>query len=235
MQELVGEQPCVHAEECLVLYADVVEADILGAALEAAALLLMVGEAVEVVVDGVVVDHLCDREVVEEARIIGAPQVLGEDLHEERLAHTDTTLDEEVLVELVAPTGKDLFGKWAIVEIVEQEAQHLLVVVIDNEATALRSQHHVVGDEDDELAVGVVDVLVGEVVGIGPLLVEVFAEAGGTLVHGEPRNLLLSLVLAEDREDASVPLLVASGLAPILRQLSGEASGIIVVHNTLRD
>lgn len=232
VEELVGEEASVHAEERLILYADVVEADILGAALEAAAILLVVGEAVEVVVDGVVVDHLRDRDVMEEARIIGAPQVLGKHLHEKRLAHTDTALDEEVLVELVAPTGKHLLGEWAVVEIVEQEAEHLLVVGIDDEAATLRRQHHIVGNEDDELAVGIVGVLVGEIETGRTLLVEVFTEASGALVHGEPWNLLLSLILAEDGEDASVPLLVASGLASILRQLSGEASGIIVIHNT---
>lgn len=73
VKELISEQPGVHAEERTVLYADVVEAHIFGFALEALAFLLKVSEAVEVVVDGVVVDHLCDRHVVKEARVVCAP------------------------------------------------------------------------------------------------------------------------------------------------------------------
>ena len=73
MKKLVGECFGVRAVELGRLYADVVEADVFGFALEALAFLLKVSEAVEVVVDGVVVDHLCDRHVVKEARVVCAP------------------------------------------------------------------------------------------------------------------------------------------------------------------
>ena len=84
VQELICEETSVHAEECAVLYADVVEAHVLRVALETTALLLVVGETVEVVVNGVVVDHLSDRQVPEETRVVGALEILAEDLHEER-------------------------------------------------------------------------------------------------------------------------------------------------------
>ena len=73
VKELISEQPGVHSEERAVLYADVVEAHVFGLALETSAFLLEVGEAVEVVVYGVVVDHLCDRQVVKETRVVCAP------------------------------------------------------------------------------------------------------------------------------------------------------------------
>ena len=70
VQELIGEETCVHAEESAVLYADVVEAHVLWVALETTALLLVVGETVEVVVNGVVIDHLRDRQVPEERGLL---------------------------------------------------------------------------------------------------------------------------------------------------------------------
>lgn len=98
VKELISEQPGVHAEERAVLYADVVEAHIFGFALETLAFLLKVSEAVEVVVDGVVVDHLSDRHVVKETRVVSEPQILAEYLHEERFANTYAALYKEVLV-----------------------------------------------------------------------------------------------------------------------------------------
>ena len=98
VQELIGEETCVHAEESAVLYADVVEAHVLWVALETTALLLVVGETVEVVVNGVVIDHLRDRQVPEETRVVGALEILAEDLHEERLAHTRTCASTVVVV-----------------------------------------------------------------------------------------------------------------------------------------
>ena len=111
VQELIGEETCVHAEESAVLYADVVEAHVLWVALETTALFLVVGETIEVVVNGVVIDHLRDRQVPEETRVVGALEILAEDLHEERLAHTDTALYEDALVQLVATTGKTSSAK----------------------------------------------------------------------------------------------------------------------------
>lgn len=153
VQELICEETSVHAEECAVLYADVVEAHVLRVALETTALLLVVGETVEVVVNGVVVDHLSDRQVPEETRVVGALEILAEDLHEERLAHTDTALYEDALVQLVATTGKDLLCQRAVVEIVKQETQHITVVVVNDELAPLRSKHNVVGNVHDECAV----------------------------------------------------------------------------------
>ena len=153
VEELIGEETCVHSEESAVLYADVVEAHVLWVALETTALLLVVGETVEVVVNGVVIDHLRDRQVPEETRAVGALEILAEDLHEERLAHTDTALYEDALVQLVATTGKDLLCQRTVVEVVEQETQHITVVVVNDELAPLRSKHNVVGNVHDECAV----------------------------------------------------------------------------------
>ena len=71
VEEFVGEQLGVGAVEFDRLHSDVVEADVDGRASEPFVFLFVVGVAVEVVVEGVVVHHLCNGQVVEEARVFG--------------------------------------------------------------------------------------------------------------------------------------------------------------------
>ena len=234
VEELIGKQPCVHAEECAVLYADVVEAHVLRVALEATALLLVVGEAVEVVVNGVVIDHLRDREVPKKARVVGSTQVLAEDLHEERFAHTDTALQEDALVQFVATTGKDLLSQWAVVEVVEQEAQHVSVVVVDDELAPLRSKYHGVGNVNEERAVSRVNTGVGKVVGLPTLFLYLVTEPQGSIMKREPSRGILPFVAAS-LQDASVPFDIASRTFAVLGKFIDEGLRIrFVVHNSYR-
>ncbi len=132
----------VDAVEGTVVETDVVEADVDGVDLEAAAVLFVVGVLVDVVVNREVVDHLGDGDVDEVAGVVGAPQVFGEYLHEHGLAHSYPTLQKNVFVELVTTVGEYILAQGAVVEVVEEEAHDILVVVVENELTALGREYY---------------------------------------------------------------------------------------------
>ena len=156
MEEFVGEDFCVHAVECGGLNSDVVEADVDGSALESTIFLLIECVSVEVVVECVVVDHLRDGEVVEEVWVVGVAEVFGEDLHKEGFAGTHIAVEQDVFVELVTSVGEYFFGKGAAVEVVEEEAEYLPVIVVDHKLAVLICEHFI-GDHSEQPCVGSVD------------------------------------------------------------------------------
>ena len=163
MQEVVDDGECVDAVEGAVFDADVVEAKVVRSDGEATAVFFVVCVSVDVVVYGEVVDHLRDRDVVEEARVVGSSEVFAEALHQEGFAGTYGSLYEDVFVQFVSARGEDLFGEGASVEVVEEESQDVAVVVVDFKSTVLGGEDDVVGDPYEEFAVRFVYVGVGEV------------------------------------------------------------------------
>lgn len=172
MEELGDELLGVLPEECLGGDADVVEAHVGGAAAVKGVVFLdagpvVVGVAVEVVVDGVVVNHFGDGDIEEEVGIVGVAEVFGEELHEECLADAFITAQEQGLGEFVAFVGEDGFGDGRIVEVMEEEEDDDAVVVVDDEFALLRSKDNVVGDVGKEAHVDVKDEGVGKVGELG--------------------------------------------------------------------
>lgn len=146
-EEIVGEDCGVHAVEYFVVVeADIVQAHVLGLGAESFAIFFVEGVSVEVVVDGVVVYHLRNGEIVEEAWRAGAPEIFGEALHEQCLSHSGGPLEHDVLVEFITSVGEDVFGEPAFVEIQEKESDDGAVVVVDDEGTVLRGEDYAVGD-----------------------------------------------------------------------------------------
>lgn len=81
VQKLVCEQLCIHSKKCNAVRTNVVEADVYRGALETSVFLLIVGVAVKVVVQRVVVHHLRYAQVVKGAWVVGVMQVFGKYLH----------------------------------------------------------------------------------------------------------------------------------------------------------
>lgn len=158
MKKLSDEAFAVLPEESLCLQSDVVEADIGGAAAVESIVFLdsgavVVGVAVEVVVDGVVVDHLGDGDIEEEVGVLCPAQIFGEDLHQECLAYTFVATDKERFGEFAALGGEDVFGEGAVVEVVEQKGDDLSVAVVDDELASLRGEDDVVCHAAEEVIV----------------------------------------------------------------------------------
>lgn len=156
MEEFIGQHLCIHAVEGGGLDADVIEADVYRLTPEALILLLVEGVAVEVVVEGIVVYHLRYREVVEEVGIVRVPEVFRENLHQESFTGSDIALEHDVLVELVTAIRKDFLGQGAVVEVEEQKAKHIPVVIVNHELAALICKD-LVGNPEKELCMGLVN------------------------------------------------------------------------------
>lgn len=228
-EEVVGEGSGFHAvEDFFVVEADVVEADVLRLWHEAAAVFFVEGVAVEVVVDGIVVDHLGYGEVVEEAGGFDAAEVFGEALHDEGFADAEAALEHDVFVEFVVSVGEDVFGFGAVVEVEEEEADDLAVVVVDDEGAALWSDDDVVCDVEEEVGVQQVDVGVGEVgEGADGFAAVVFgaADDGGDMCGGG-----VDVVVgagAGGVEEGLVPGEVAGWFDAVFGECSGEAVGVL--------
>ena len=230
-KEVVGQNRSVHTVENLVVVeADIVEAYILGLGHEAAATLLVESVAVEIVVDGVVVDHLRDRQIVEEARRVDALEVFGEALHYHSLADAEAALKHDVLVELVTAAGEHLLGQRAVVEIVEQEPDHAAVVVVDDKRTVLRLDDYIVGDIEKQVGVHLIDSGVGEIgVGLsGACAVVVDALDNLADLHGRVDSII-GRAVSERCEDTAIPLDIPRRNLSEARELVDEALRILAV------
>ncbi len=157
VEEVVDYGCGVDTVERAVFHADVVEAQVEGLDLEAGAAVFVVGVEVDVVVDGEVVYHLSDGYVVEEPWVGCEAEVFGEYLHYHSLADTYAALEHDVFVEFLATAGEHFFGEGALVEVVEEEAEDVAVVVVDVEAAALWGEDNLVGNGDEEFAVRLID------------------------------------------------------------------------------
>ena len=82
----------VNAVEWTIIHTNVIETKIYRTTLISFSLSFIVEKAVNVVVDGLVIDHLSDRHIEEVSGIIRAFEILGEYLHEHRFPDTHTTL-----------------------------------------------------------------------------------------------------------------------------------------------
>lgn len=168
MNELTYKLLCVLAEKGLCLQTDVVEAHI-GRATAVKGIVLfgagpvIVSVAVEVIVDGVVIDHLGNRHIEEEIGILCPAQILREELHKERLAYAFVSADKQRLGEFVSLVGKHLLGKGAVVEVIKQEDDYLLVVVIYHKLAPLRGKNNTLCDTAKKVPVEFEDVGVGQV------------------------------------------------------------------------
>ena len=118
-EELISKDCGVHAVENLIIVkSDIVEAYILRLRHKAYTFLLIECVSVKVVVDGVVIYHLRDRQVMKESRRLYAPKILGETLHQQSLANAGATHQHNVLVQLIASAWEYFFSKFAVIEIV---------------------------------------------------------------------------------------------------------------------
>ena len=152
VKEFVCQQAYTHTVELFVVIdSDIVKTDVDRLTLEAAAFLLVVGLAVEVVVNGVVVYHLRDREIMEEVGRTDATQVFREDLHQQGLADAYTSLNKKGLVHLVVSVGENIFAERTAVEVIKQKAQYLAVVIVNDELAALRLEDNFICDPQQEL------------------------------------------------------------------------------------
>lgn len=217
----------VDAVEWTVVDANVVEAEVDRGSLEAAGAFDVVEVAVDVVVDGVMVDHLGDGDIVEVAGIAGAAQILGEYLHEHGFAYPYPTLQEDVFVEFVTSARKYLFASRGTVEVQEEEFDYVAVVVVDDEGAALWGEDSI-GDVEQEVGMSIVDF---GIVDVG----DPFAGAQGFVLdaqgygmEGFPR--FAGLPGFHDGEEGAVPFDVAGGPVAVFFEFLPEAGGILVFH-----
>ena len=92
------------------------------------------------IVQLVVVYHLSNGQVLESTRILRQLKISPECLHQQGLAYTDISAQEQVVAALVALVGKHIFCLGASVEIIHHEPQNISIVVIHYELSELSLQ-----------------------------------------------------------------------------------------------
>lgn len=192
--------------------------------MESAGVADVVEVGVDVVVDGVVVDHLGDGDVDEAAGAGDPAQVDGEDLHEHCFADADASLQENVFVQLVSSFGEDFFAEWRAVEIVEEEADHLTVVFVNDEFAALGGKDGV-GNMEEEVGMCAIDFGVSDLGECLGCFVCVLLHSMGDFLQCLPCVEGPAFGF-ESVEEAAVPLGIACGLLSVFGQFLGQAGGI---------
>lgn len=145
-EEIVCEDVSAHTVEYFVIVeANVIKADVFGLGHESFAFFFEECVSVEVVVYGVIVHHLCDREVIEESRGFNTPEVFGETLHYHCFSYSGTSLQHNVFMKFITSVGENFFCKGGIVEVKQEETDNFLVVLIDYVLSMLRSDYYIVG------------------------------------------------------------------------------------------
>lgn len=185
MKEIVDDSVGVDAVERAIVDTNIVEAKIERRTLETAPPLDIVEETVDVIVDGIIIDHLSDADIEELSRRVDASEIFGENLHEHSFAHADATLQEDVFVEFVTTVGEHLFASAATVEVEHQKADDHAVVVVDDKFPSLRGED-IVGHEDEKICVSIVDFGIVHVGKSARLAFDLGAQAQSSLVEGGP-------------------------------------------------
>lgn len=197
MEEVGYDGECVDSVEGAVFDADVVEAKVVGVYLESVGAFFVVGVEVDVVIQGEVVDHLCNGDVDEVAGILCATQIFAEYLHEECLAGSFLALEHDIFMELIAAAGEHFFGERASIEIVQEKAEDVAVVLVDFEAPILRFEYYFVGDEHYQCGVSLINIRVGEILSVDICLPDFFCGSSYGAIEGQPRFGLFTISTSE--------------------------------------
>lgn len=156
-------------------------------------------------------------------------EVLGEALHYHSLADTDTALEHDMLVQLIATLRENLLGQLAVVEVVEQKADNLLVMLINNESAVLRFNDNYVGDVQEQPGVQLIYGRVGKVGELLAFLFLILIRLFDDIAYLHSRNdRIVTCPALHAVKYTLVPIQVASRLLTVFGEFVNEAGRVFL-------